>query len=117
MRTVRLGCFISAAVCGAITVAWAQAEAGGLLEACRDSSTAVTAIGGALLMIAGAGFAWSDLRNKVNNNAEAIKRECDARRELEGRVVKLDERTDKLEARGAAQHQELLDAIRNSRRE
>lgn len=116
MSTMRLVCFVAAAVLGAVSIVWAQVEAGGFVEACKYWSSTVTVIGGAVLLVGGAAFAWSEVRNRVEKTEDAIKdirkREKERDEATDARLCRHDDRISALEQKRDEQHEELLGHLR-----
>lgn len=108
MRVVRLACFVTAAVLGAVTIVWAQTEAGGFVEACKYWSSTITVIGGAVLLIGGAAFAWSEVRNRLSNVEQDNK---EFRESVDARFKRHSARLSGLELKRDRQHSELLEHL------
>ncbi len=116
MSTLRLACFTAAGLLGAITIVWAQAEAGGFVEACKYWSSTITIVGGAVLLVGGVALAWGDVRHRLDDAEDAItkinKRDEVRESALSDRFRQQDARIEKLELKRDEQHRELLEHLK-----
>lgn len=111
MSIKRVVGFCVAALLGCVTVAWAQVTAGGFAEVCKDWSLTVTAIGGALVMLTSLAFAWAEVKNRVGDNEEAIKRVAERQDRHEARVVRVEEKQHELDGRIERHYQTIIEKL------
>lgn len=110
-RTLRVMLFVGAAILGCISLVWAQTEPGGIVGACESWSGTITVVGGAILMIGGLGYAWSEVRNRVSSVEDTQEKHAEALESLGKRDDALDARIDELASKRDEYHHEVMGAL------
>lgn len=111
MSIKRVVGFCVAALLGCVTVAWAQVTAGGFAEVCQDWSLTITAVGGAIVMVTSLAFAWAEMKNRVGDTEEAVKRVAERQDQQEARVVKVEEKQHELDERIESHFRTIIEKL------